>query len=97
MAAQFVPKVFFARCITHITSIGSFPSVIVQLKIDIMTVASVSDRTLWDNTIGKDFSDPFSFRSPEAPHQILCASRSFVSGCESCMTNVLIQAPGEIH
>ena len=28
----------------------------------------VSDRTLWDNTVGEDFSDLSSFRSPEAPH-----------------------------
>ena len=48
--------------------IGSFPSVIVQLKVGIMTVACVSDRTLWDNTVGKDFSEPSSFRSPEASH-----------------------------
>ena len=57
-----------ARRMTQITSIDSFPSVIVQLKFGIMTVAGVLDRSLWQNTVGKDFSDPSSFRSPEAPH-----------------------------
>ena len=33
-----------------------------------MNVASASHRTLWQNTVGKDFSDPSSIRSLEAPH-----------------------------
>ena len=33
-----------------------------------MTVAGVTHRTLWQITVGKDFSDPSGFTSPEAPH-----------------------------
>ena len=32
-----------------------------------MTVAGVPHRTLWQNTVGKDFSDASNLRSPEAP------------------------------
>ena len=64
--SQYVSKMVPARRITHITSVDSFPSVIVQWKFGIMTVAGVLDRTLWQNTVGKDFSDPSCFRSPGA-------------------------------
>ena len=39
--SQCLQKVVFARRVTHITSIDSFPSVIVQLKFGHMTVAGV--------------------------------------------------------
>jgi hypothetical protein len=64
-----------------------------------MTVAGVPHRTLWQITVGKDSSDPSSFRSPEAPHT---ADNDFEPEVSPVVVNpswqvYLIRASREIH
>ena len=54
-----------------------------------MTVAGVPDRTLWQNTVGKDFSDPSFFTSPEVLHTADTNVLRLASGYESCLTSVI--------